>query len=176
VAARSGQAVAQNNPPGFTKEVADNFDAEKIKAYKERITDPADRGIGIRSKAPGSTSATDDLRKANQGARDAYNDSLPQSERALKGVRDVDHTVELQDIIRGDAAPGANTVRPQDHRIQPSRLNSSQGSSNQKVVAKQLAEGAPVDTPAGGVARTRDIGKFTNQEGFTTGARWGGYA
>jgi len=169
-----GSAVVVNNPTGFTLKVPDNFDPGKIAAYKQRITSPMDRGVGIRSTAPGSTSATADLRAADRSAHRAFNRSLPQSQRALKGVRDIDHTVELQNIIR-DGAPGANKVRPQDYRPQPSALNQAQGRNNQTLIRQQLNEGAPVDTPAGGVARASDAGKLTNTQGFRTTMRWGGY-
>ena len=170
----AGNSAIRNNPVGPTLEVADNFDNEKIAAYKARITDPNDRAVGIRSKPSGSSSATADLRAANQGSRNAFNDSLPVSQRALKGVRDIDHTVEQQNIIRR-GAPGADTVRLEDHRVQPSRLNSSQGSSNQKVVARQLSAGFPLDTPAGGVARESAAGSFWNSQQFRSFMRIGGY-
>jgi len=172
-AAETGAAAVKNNPEGFTLEVPDNFDPEKIGAYKERITDPADRGVGIRSRPQGAKTATTDIRAANQGLRDAYEAGLPGGQRP-PGTQ-IDHTVELQHIIRGNDAPGANTVRSQDHRVQNSGENASQGSSARAVKARQVANGAPLDSSAGGVARTSDIGKFWNKEGFRTGARWGGY-
>jgi RHS repeat-associated protein len=171
--AGQGAQSATKNPKGPTLEVPNSFDQEKVNAYKERIT--SDRGVGIRSRPPGSKTATDDIRRANQGVRDAYNNSLPAAQQAQKGVRDIDHTVELQHIIRGNATGGANRVRPIDHRPQPSLVNSGQGNDAKIVKNRQLANGFPADTPAGGVARTRDMGRFWNTEGFRTGMRGLGY-
>jgi RHS repeat-associated protein len=175
-ASGAGSSLITNHPPGFTLEVPNNFDNAKIRAYKQRITDPMDRGVGIRSRPPGQRSATADIRAANQAVRDAYNDALPAGQRALRGVRDIDHTVELQNIIRGNRAPGANVARPQDLRPQSASLNRSQGATNRAVVARQVANGAPVDTPAGGVARTSEMGRLSNSQGFRTTMRYGGYA
>lgn len=176
MASGAASSTITNNPPGFTLEVPNNFDNSKIKAYKERITNPRDRGVGIRSRLPGERSATRGLRAENRTARNEFNDSLPPSDRALKGVRDIDERVELQNIIRGDAAPGANVVRPQDYRSLPVSLNRSQGSANRAVIQRQVSNGAPVDTPAGGVTRTNEIGNLSNTGGFRTAMRYGGYA
>ena len=173
LAARFGAELAYRNPKGFTLAVPNNFDNDKIRAYKERINNPTDRGVGIRSRPPGAKTSTADIRQANLGLRSAYEASLPGGTRPT-GTQ-IDHTVELQNIIRGNDAPGADTVRPQDHRVQDSRLNASQGSQAQKVKARQVQAGAPLDTPAGGVARVKDINKVWNREGYRTGMRYFGY-
>ena len=176
IAAKLGAELAYRNPEGFTLAVPDNYDREKIRTYRERINDPLDRGVGIRSKAPGSRSATEDLRRANKTLRNEFEASLPGGRRPA-GTH-IDHTVELQHIIReqpGQLAPGADVVRPQDHRVQDARLNSSQGRRGQMLNTKQLREGAPLDTSAGGVASERDVNKLWNREGYRTGMRLFGY-
>lgn len=173
VSGNGAQAVT-NNPEGFTLEAPESFDNQKIAAYRERIR--SDRGVGIRSRPADARNATDDIRRANQTLRDNFNDSLPAGQRAQKGVRDIDHTVELQHIIRGTSTGGAETVRPQDHRVQPSAINSAQGNDAKIVKNRQVANGAPLDSPAGGVARTSEMGRFYNQPGFRTAMRAVGYA
>ena len=170
-----GLSIAFRNPKGFTLAVSNNYDRAKIRAYRQRIQNPTDRGVGIRSRVPGMRTTTQDIRAANQGLRDTYEQSLRGGHRP-RGT-DIDHTVELQHIIRrrdGVYAPGADTVRPQDHRVQDSGLNSSQGSAASHVRRAQERAGAPIDTPAGGVARQRDLGKFTNSQGYRTGMRYFG--
>jgi RHS repeat-associated protein len=176
IAAKLGAELAYRNPEGFTLAVPNNFDPAKIKTYRQRINDPVDRGIGIRSRQPGMKTATEDIRRANQQLRDDFEASLPGGRRPAG--TDIDHTVELQHIIRsqpGQFAPGADTVRPQDHRVQDSSLNSSQGSRAQKVKARQVRNGAPLDTSAGGVSRERDVNKLWNREGYRTTNRYFGY-
>ena len=170
-ASGAGTQAVTRNPTGPTLEVPENFDDAKIRAYRERIT--TDRGVGIRSAPSGSRSRTADLRRANKGLRDAFERSLPGGRRPAG--TDIDHTVELQHIIRGNATAGADTVRPQDHRVQNSSLNNSQGASAQQTGRRALAAGAVEDVPAGGVARTSQIGRFYNQPGFRTAARALGY-
>src|SRR5205807_3832401 len=83
---------------------------------------------------------------------------------------DIDHTVELQHITRGN-----DTVRPQDHRVQGSGLNRSQGRTGRTVADQQIAAGFPEDVPAGGVARTGDMGRLSNSPRFRTALRGVGY-
>jgi RHS repeat-associated protein len=161
----AGLETVRSNPEGFTLEVPNNFDEEKLAAYKERIT--SDRGVGHRSVGADG-SRTNDIRRANQGLRDAFEASLPNGRPPGDAV---DHTVELQHIIRSN-----DTVRPQDHRLQPSGLNSSQGSSARHTADRQIAAGAPEDVPAGGVSRTSQMGRFVNRPGFRTALRGAGYA
>lgn len=176
IAAKLGAELAYRHPEGFTLAVPDNFDRQKIKTYRERINEPLDRGVGIRSRPPGMKTATTDIRRANRQLRDDFEASLPGGRRPIG--TDIDHTVELQHIIRsrsGQFAPGADQVRPQDHRPQDSSLNSSQGSRAEKVKARQVRNGAPLDTSAGGVARERDVNKLWNRQGYRTGVRYFGY-
>lgn len=162
-ATRAGTETVRTNPEGHTLEVPDNIDDEKIRAYRERIT--SDRGVANRS------GGTDDIRDRFQGLRDQYNNSLPPNQRASRANGTaVDHTVELQHIGRHN-----DTVRPQDHRIQDASLNSSQGSRAKNVRRAAVAAGAPQDIPAGGVARTSEMGRFYNRPGFRTGMRGVGY-
>ena len=158
--------VVKRHPEGPIHEVAQNFDDEKVATYNERIQN--DRGIGIRSRAPGSNSRTADLRAANQQLRNDFEAGLQGGQRP-PGTQ-IDHTAELQDITRGN-----NTVRPQDHRPQPSSLNASQGSAQQKVNQRRLQQGIPEDVPAGAVARTSDMGNPRIQPGYRTAVRRVGY-
>lgn len=172
-ATKAGSEAIKRNPKGFTLEVGNNFDDAKIAPMEERIR--TDRGIGHRSVGPDG-SRTDDIRARYEGLRNQYNKSLPPDQRASRATGTaVDHTVELQYIIRGNQTAGADTVRPQDHRIQDAGINSSQGRTGRTVADRQIATGVPEDVPAGGVARTRDIGRLVNRQGFRTGMRWGGY-
>ncbi|MEU9856250.1 RHS repeat-associated core domain-containing protein [Streptomyces sp. NPDC047974] len=176
VAAKLGAELAYRNPEGFTLAVPDNFDRQKIRAYRRRINDPVDRGVGIRSRPPGMKTSTTDIRRANRSLRDAFEASLPGGRRPSGTA--IDHVVELQHIIRGRPgrfAPGADRVRPQDHRVQDYSLNSSQGSRAQKVKAAQVRNGAPLDTSAGGVARERDLNRFWNRQGYRTTMRTFGH-
>src|SRR6185503_4179184 len=147
-------------------EVAENFDDGKIASYQERIVD--DRGVAIRGKDAGSRSRTKELRRANRGQRDAYEASLPGGKRPA-GTQ-IDHSVELQDIGRHN-----NTVRPQDHRVQSSSVNASQGASQMHVNRRRLAEGIPEDVPAGAVARASEMGNPRIQPGFRARMRTAGY-
>ena len=165
----AGTKAVTQNPEGETLEVPNNFDDEKIAAYKDRIT--SDRGVGIRGEPPGGGSRTADLRRANQGLRDAFENSIGGRPAGTQ----IDHTVELQHIIRGNQG-GADTVRALDHRVQPTSLNASQGSSAQQVNRRAIAAGALEDVPAGGVARTADLGRFYNSRGFRSVLRGAGYA
>jgi RHS repeat-associated protein len=163
------------NPSGFTLAVPNNFDRGKIQAYRERIRDPLDRGIGMRSPLSGLRSKTDDIRLANETLADLAEVRL----RGENGQRPpnvhLDHTVELQHIIR-TGAPGADTVRPQDHRWQDAGLNMSQGSSGRQTDIRSRARGDPWDVPAGGVARERDLNKFWNRPAWRGLNRaWGAY-
>lgn len=175
IAGKLGAELAFRNPAGFTLAVPDNFDRGKLRAYRERIQDPLDRGVGIRSRPEGLKTSTEDIRARFRSLQEEFRASLP-ADRPT-GTQ-VDHTVELQHIIRDrpdQFAPGADRVRPQDHRLQDAHLNASQGSRAQKVKARQVDDGAPLDTSAGGVARERDVNKFWNREGFRTGMRYFGY-
>jgi RHS repeat-associated protein len=162
----TGAEVVRTHPEGHIHEVAQNFDDDKIAAYDERIK--TDRAVATRSRAPGSTSRTNDLRAANQNLRDAYEAGLPGGQRPAG--TDIDHVVELQDIGRQN-----NTVRPQDHRTQNSRLNSAQGSAQQKVNARRLRQGIPEDVPAGAVARGSDMANPRIQPGYRAAVRGVGY-
>lgn len=165
--------LIHENPPGFTLEVPDQFDDQKLEATRERIID--DRGVGHRSTGPDG-SRTDDIRSRFENLRDNFNDSLPPNQRASRANGTaVDHTVELQYIIRGNETAGADTVRPQDHRIQNASVNSSDGRVGRNVANDQILNGAPEDVPAGGVSRSRDMGSWAASERLRTGARWGGY-
>lgn len=179
-ASAAGAEAVNRNPEGFTLEVPDNFDDEKINAYEERIR--TDRGVGNRSAVPGErhrpngSDVTDQIRADNQHLRDNFNDSLPANQRASRANNTaIDHTVELQHIIRGNSTGGANTVRPQDHRIQDASLNSSQGSNAKNVRNSAVAAGAPEDVAAGGVARTSEMGRFYNSPKFRTAMRGFGH-
>jgi RHS repeat-associated protein len=162
----TGANVVQKHPEGPIHEVAQNFDDAKIAAYQDRIQ--TDRGVAIRSSPAGSNSRTADLRAANQQLRNGYEAGLPGGQRP-PGT-DIDHVVELQDIGRHN-----NTVRPQDHRVQNSRLNSSQGSSQQKVNSRRIGQGIPEDVPAGAVARGAEMGNPRIQPGYRAGVRAAGY-
>lgn len=161
-----GRATVTGNPEGFTLEVPDNFDDEKIAAYRDRIR--TDRGVGHRSQPPGGGSRTDDIRDAFEHLVEEFDDA---NGNLRSRTTNVDHTVELQHIIRRPD----EMVRPQDHRYQPSGLNQSQGRSARTVADRQIAAGAPEDVPAGGVARSNAIGRWYNSPGFRTVARRLGY-
>jgi hypothetical protein len=161
-----GTAVVQRHPEGHIHEVAENFDDAKIGAYNDRIQ--SDRGVATRSRDPGSTSRTRQLRQQNQGLRDNFEAGLPGGQRP-PGT-DIDHSVELQDIGRHN-----NTVRPQDHRVQDSSLNRSQGASQAAVNRRRLADGIPEDVPAGAVARGSEMGNPRLQPGYRAAVRRVGY-
>ncbi len=169
-----GTQAVTANPEGFTLEVPDNFDADKISAYRQRIT--TDRGVGNRSAVPGERSrpsgsdVTDGIRRRTQPLFDSAEAThFPNGRPA---GQQLDHTVELQHIIRGNSTTsGADTIRPQDFRPLNGSLNGSQGSRARAVRTQSVAAGAPQDAPAGGVARSSDMGRFGNSEGFRTGMR-----
>jgi RHS repeat-associated protein len=153
------------NPSGFTLAVPDNFDDVKIGAYKQRIRDPVDRGVGMRSPVQGMRSKTDDIRAANETLADLAEVRL-RNEQGLRPPNvNLDHTVELQHIIRS-GAPGAATVRLQDHRWQGASLNKSQGARAMRVDQRSRARGDPWDVSAGGVARESDLNRIWNRPGF----------
>src|SRR5215218_4166528 len=97
-----GSGVIDRHPSGPTLAVPDNFDRAKVKAYEQRIKDPFDRGVGIRSVEPGTTSRTNDIRNR------PVNKDMVENFAARHGGRphgqQVDHTVELQHIIRPNRA------------------------------------------------------------------------
>jgi hypothetical protein len=162
-----GAGVIDRHPRGPTLAVPDNFDRGKIKAYEQRIKDPFDRGVGIRSVEPGTRSRTNDIRNRT------VNREMVENFAASRGGRppgqQVDHTVELQHIIRPNrAAPGADTVRSQDHRFQDGRVNASQGASARQEDLRQIRAGAREDVPAGGVAKVSELNKFTNTQTYRT--------
>ncbi|WP_335990359.1 SpvB/TcaC N-terminal domain-containing protein [Glycomyces sp. MUSA5-2] len=167
----AGREAFRAGPPGETLEVPNNFDDAKINAYRQRIQ--GDRGVGLRSADPAHTgrgsARTSDIRAANEGLMDAF-------DAANGGLRSpanpVDHMVELQHIVR---QPG-EFVRPADHRYWPRGINSSQGSSAMHADRRARAAGAVEDVPAGGVARTADMGHWSNSTRLRTGLRWGGNA
>ena len=168
-----GAGVIDRHPKGRTLAVPNNYDRAKVKAYNERIKDPFDRGVGIRSVQPDTRSRTNDIRHRQ------VNEDMVENFAARHGGRprgqQVDHTVELQHIIRPNrSAPGADTVRSKDHRFQDRSVNSSQGASAQQEDLRRIRAGAPEDVPAGGVARVRDLNKITNTEGYRTVARAAG--
>jgi RHS repeat-associated protein len=171
--ARAPETI-RNNPTGPTVEVPNQFSEAKVEAMRERIT--SDRGVGLRGEPPGGGSRTDDIRARSEPLRRQFNNSLPPNQRASRanGI-DIDHVVELQYIIRGNSTAGADTVRPQDHASQSASANRSDGRAARTVSDRQIASGVPEDIPAGGVARTRDMGLLRNRQGFRTGMRWGGY-
>ena len=170
---RPTQQMIHENPPGFTLEVPDQFDDEKLDTMRERAIE--DRGMGHRSTGPDG-SRTDDIRARFQNLRDQYNNSLPVADRASRANGTaVDHTAELQYIIRGNETAGADTVRAQDHRIQDASVNSSDGRTGRNVADDQIARGVPEDVPAGGVARSSEMGSWRYSEHLRTGGRWGGY-
>jgi hypothetical protein len=168
-----GSGVIDRHPKGRTLAVPNNYDRAKVKAYKERINDPFDRGVAIRSVQPGTTSRTNDIR--NRQVNKDMVDNFAASHGGRPPGQQVDHTVELQHIGRPNpAAPGADTVRAKDHRFQDARVNSSQGRQGQLEDLRQIRAGAPEDVPAGGVARVRDLNKITNTQGYRTVARAAG--
>ena len=170
---RPTQQLIHENPTGFTLEVPDQFDDAKVDAMRERAIE--DRGIGHRSRGANG-SRTRDIRSWFQNLRDQFNNSLPANQRANRAAgRAIDHTVELQYIIRGNETAGADTVRPQDHRPQNASVNSSDGRTGRNVADAQIARGAPEDVPAGAVARSREINSWRFSENLRTGLRWGGY-
>jgi RHS repeat-associated protein len=158
-----GRQVVQSHPEGQIHEVAENFDDAKIDVYRERIEA---RDIGIRSRDPGSTSRTAELRREVQPLRDQYEAALPGGQRP-PGT-DIDHTPELQDMRRG-------ATTPPDHRPQASGVNRSQGASQQAVNRRRLAEGIPEDVPAGAVARGSEMGNPRLQPGYRGAVRGIGY-
>ena len=168
-----GAGVIDRHPTGHTLAVPNNYDRAKVKAYNQRIKDPFDRGVGIRSVQPGTTSRTNDIRY-RQVNKDMVRD-FAASHGGRPPGQQVDHTVELQHIIRPNpSAPGADTVRSKDHRFQDRSVNSSQGASAMQEDLRQIRAGAPEDVPAGGVAKVRDLNKITNTEGYRTVARVAG--
>jgi RHS repeat-associated protein len=166
----AGREAFQRNPSGPTLELPDNFDDAKFLAYTERIPD---RGIGLRSAEPGHTSGgpsrTAGIRKANKGLANAFNEA---NGFLRSRTNQVDHVVELQHIIRRLH----EFVRPQDHRYLNNRTNASQGSSAMHLDNAQRARGVQQDVPAGGVARTSEMGLLRNSERVRTALRRGGHA
>lgn len=160
-----GADAIQRNPSGFTLEVPDSFDDGKVDAYRERIR--TDRGVGNRSAVPGErrsptgSDVTDQIRHDNRGLHRNFRNSLPN--RQIPPGQNIDHTVELQHIIRGNATGGADTVRPQDHRLQAESVNKGQGSDAMHTRNRAVGAGAPEDVPAGAVARTSEMGGLRNQ-------------
>ena len=168
-----GAGVIDRHPQGRTLAVPDNFDRAKIKAYEQRIKDPFDRGVGIRSVEPGTTSRTNDIRNRQ------VNKDMVEDFAARRGGRPpgqhVDHKVELQHIIRPNpSAPGADTVRSKDHRFQNGSDNTSQGASARQEDLRRIRAGAPEDVPAGGVAKVSELNKITNTQGYRTVVRAAG--
>jgi RHS repeat-associated protein len=175
----AGSELARRNPHGFTLEVPNNFDAEKIGMYTDRIR--TDRGVGNRSAVPGErltprgSDVTDVIRRDNADLLDDWVDAETAAGRTRPVGHHVDHGVELQHIIRGNSTGGANTVRFEDHRFQPGNVNTSQGASAMHTRTSSVANGAPVDIPAGGVARTQDIGLLRNSERLRSFGRGAGH-
>jgi len=169
VVTQTGVDTVTANPEGHTHAVADSImdDPVKRQAYTERVQG---RDVAVRSRPEGQTrgSRTADLRRESQPLRDAYEAELPGGQRPAG--TDIDHTVELQDIRRGAS------VRPQDHQVQDSSLNKSQGSSQQHVNRRALARGVQEDVPAGGIARESELHLPENSVGRRTTMRRLGYA
>jgi hypothetical protein len=164
-----GSGIIDRHPSGPTLAVPDNFDRAKVKAYEQRIKDPFDRGVGIRSVEPGTTSRTNDIR--NRPVNREMVENFAARHGGRPPLQQVDHTVELQHIIRPNpAAPGADTVRSQDHRFQDRSVNSSQGSSAQQEDLRRIRAGAREDVPAGGVAKVSELNKITNTQAYRTAA------
>ena len=174
-----GARAVSDNPTGFTLEVPDNFDPDKVRMYEERIR--TDRGVGNRSAVPGErlsrrgSDTTDVIRRDNNHLRDTWLDDQAELGNHRPAGNHVDHGVELQHIIRGDETGGADTVRYEDHRFQPGGDNMSQGSRAMHTRRRAVAHGAPEDAPAGGVARTSEMDLFRNSERFRTIARRTGH-
>lgn len=160
-----GAQAIERNPSGFTLEVPDSFDDGKIDAYRERIR--TDRGVGNRSAVPGErrsprgSDVTDQIRYDNRGLHRNFQNTLPNQQ--IPNGQNIDHTVELQHIIRGNATGGSETVRPQDHRLQAESVNKGQGSDAMHTRNRSVGAGAPEDVPAGAVARTSEMGGLRNQ-------------
>lgn len=171
------------NPEGFTLEVPDSFDDGKMGPYRERVT--TDRGVGNRSavarerRRPSGSDVTDQIRHDNRGLQRTW-ERNNRSTRPSGNIQ-TDHTVELQHIIRSSTEPGAvnpagaNVVRAQDFRHQDGSINASQGSDAMHTRHRAVANGAPEDVSAGGVARTSEMGLLRNRQGFRTAMRWGSY-
>ncbi|HEX4877785.1 MAG TPA: RHS repeat-associated core domain-containing protein, partial [Chitinophagaceae bacterium] len=162
---QTGQNAITQNPEGFTLEVPNDFDQQKIDAMRERVLDPADRQVGHRS-ADSTGSRTDDIRArdlpAHRRAIRDYNRTAPSNQRINRpNNMAMDHTVELQYVIR-QPNPADERLRPQDRRPQNASTNSSQGRTGRNVADDQIARGAPEDVPAGGVARSNEMGLWRN--------------
>lgn len=174
-----GEETVFRNPEGFTLEVPDNFDDGKIDMYRERIR--TDRGVGNRSAVEGErlrprgSDVTDVIRRDNSGLLDDWVEAEAAAGRTRPTGHHVDHGVELQHIIRGNETGGADTVRFEDHRFQPGRVNTSQGSSAMHTRHRAVAAGAPEDVAAGAVTRTSEIGSLRNSEELRTVMRGGGH-
>ena len=175
----AGSELIFRNPSGFTLEVPNNFDDGKLGMYEDRIR--TDRGVGNRSAVPGErlsprgSDVTDVIRRDNADLLDDWVNAEAAAGRTRPTGHHVDHGVELQHINRPNGTGGADTVRFEDHRFQPGSTNTSQGSSAMHTRNRSVAAGAPVDVPAGGVARTRDIGLLRNSEGLRTFGRGAGH-
>ncbi len=175
----AGSRLVSRNPSGFTLEVPNNFDPEKIAMYEDRIL--TDRGVGNRSAVPGErrsprgSDVTDEIRYQNEGLLDDWVEAERAAGRTRPPGNHVDHGVELQHIIRGNETGGADTVRFEDHRFQPGSVNTSQGSSASHTRRRAVASGAPEDVPAGGVARTDEMNLLRNSERLRTGLRLTGH-
>jgi hypothetical protein len=162
-----GSGIIDRHPRGPTLVVPDNFDSAKVKAYDQRIKDPFDRGVGIRSVEPGTTSRTNDIR--NRPVNKEMVENFAASQGGRPRGQQVDHTVELQHVIRPNrAAPGADTVRNTDHRFQDRSVNASQGASARQEDLRQIRAGAREDVPAGGVAKASEANNITKTQGYRT--------
>ncbi|AIZ40201.1 SpvB/TcaC N-terminal domain-containing protein [Cellulophaga baltica] len=225
----AGSELIFSNPEGFTLEVPNNFDDDKLRMYRERIQ--TDRGVGNRSALnadsnititdadvdatwqqyqevnpngsfdrvrvqqeleagrvlnsdtgrfrnanPTSRSpVTDDIRANNSILQENWLEAEDAAGRTRPSGHHVDHGVELQHINRPNGTGGADTVRFEDHRFQQDSVNTSQGSSARHTRERSVAAGAPENVPAGGVARSRDIGLLRNSEGLRTFGRGAGH-
>ncbi len=175
----AGQSGIVQNPEGFTLEVPNSFDPDKINATQERILDPTDRQMGHRSTDPATGSRTDDIRARDmsdhrRAIRD-HNATAPPNQRVSRANRiDMDHTVELQYVIR-QQDPANERLRSQDRRPQPRSDNRSQGRTGRNVADDQITRGVPEDSPAGGVARSRDMGQWRNSPRARAAARGLGF-
>ena len=172
-----GIETIKAHPEGETIFVPENFDQEKIDSMNRRSKSSRDLGIRSEGTAPsGKSKRTHDIRTANQHHVDEFRRTLdPETQRRLRrfgGDLDIDHTIELQYIIRGRG----DVVHPHEHRPQNRSENRSQGSSARHANSRQIQAGIVEDQPTGAFVKESDVGRTINQKGFRTGMRGIGYA
>jgi len=157
----AGLEAAKHSPKGYTLEVPNSFDNEKMAAYNKRIPEGK---IGRNAGPDNSTS----LRRNTPEQRSAQKQfELSNLERKKEFKNpSKDHIVELQHDLTGKSGN-----KPNDYRWQEHPKNITEGSQSW-----QLNKNNPQGVPAGGVARTQDIGKWYNQPATRTAGRVGGGA